>query len=333
MHKIGLTLGKFAPFHKGHEYLVETALKEVDELYVIVYDTSVTTIPLQVRAGWITALFPKVNIIEAWDGPQSYGNSDTVKKEQEDYILDKIGDLNVTHFYSSEFYGEHMSEALGAIDRRVDESRHIVPISATTIRENTFMNRHFLSDLVYQDLIIKVCFLGAPSTGKSTISKVLAERYATQYMSEYGAEYWFENQIEKRLTLQQLDEIAQGHIQREEQLLLKSNNYLFSDTCPITTYVFSKDYHGKVGEKLNAFAQQSERRYDLFFLCDTDIPYDDTWDRSGPQKREWFQRQIIGDLKERRLPYFVLSGSLEQRIKKVADILENYHKYDNLAQL
>ena len=26
--KIGFTIGKFAPFHKGHEYLIETALKE-----------------------------------------------------------------------------------------------------------------------------------------------------------------------------------------------------------------------------------------------------------------------------------------------------------------
>ena len=29
MKKRGLTLGKFAPFHKGHEYLIETALEEV----------------------------------------------------------------------------------------------------------------------------------------------------------------------------------------------------------------------------------------------------------------------------------------------------------------
>ena len=33
--KIGFTIGKFAPFHKGHQYLIETALKEMDKLIVI----------------------------------------------------------------------------------------------------------------------------------------------------------------------------------------------------------------------------------------------------------------------------------------------------------
>ena len=29
--KIGFTIGKFAPFHKGHEFLIETGLKDMDE--------------------------------------------------------------------------------------------------------------------------------------------------------------------------------------------------------------------------------------------------------------------------------------------------------------
>ena len=28
MKKIGFTIGKFAPFHKGHEYLIKTALEQ-----------------------------------------------------------------------------------------------------------------------------------------------------------------------------------------------------------------------------------------------------------------------------------------------------------------
>ena len=53
MKKTGLTLGKFAPLHKGHQYLIETALGEVDELMVLIYESSVTTVPLSVRAGWL----------------------------------------------------------------------------------------------------------------------------------------------------------------------------------------------------------------------------------------------------------------------------------------
>ena len=66
MKCIGLTLGKFAPFHKGHQYIVETALAEMDELIVLIYNASdVTDIPLQVRAGWIRALYPRVTVTES----------------------------------------------------------------------------------------------------------------------------------------------------------------------------------------------------------------------------------------------------------------------------
>ena len=45
MKKIGFTIGKFAPLHKGHQYLIETALKEMDKFYVIIYETEVIKIP------------------------------------------------------------------------------------------------------------------------------------------------------------------------------------------------------------------------------------------------------------------------------------------------
>ena len=51
--KIGFTIGKFAPLHKGHQYLIEKGLKEMDKFYVIIYETDVTKIPLETRANWI----------------------------------------------------------------------------------------------------------------------------------------------------------------------------------------------------------------------------------------------------------------------------------------
>lgn len=42
MNTLGLTLGKFAPLHKGHQFMIETALQEVDELILVIYETTVT---------------------------------------------------------------------------------------------------------------------------------------------------------------------------------------------------------------------------------------------------------------------------------------------------
>ena len=329
----GLTLGKFVPFHRGHQRLVETALAEVDELVVMVYATDVTDVPLQVRAGWIQNLYPTVRIIEAWDGPESYGDTAEIRREQETYILKKLEGLRITHFYSSEFYGDHVSRALGAVDRRVDEARRAVPISGTALRADPFAGRPYMAPRVYADLITKVCFMGAPSTGKTTLARTLAERHQTAWMPEYGAEYWLERQVNRRITLEQFEAIAPEHNHREDALVLDSRTYLFCDTNPITTYVFAKDYHGDAGPVLTRLAREAEKRYDLFFLCDTDIPYADTWDRSGDPKRKWFQKQIVGDLAERRVPFFNVRGLLHERIAYVEDILRQHKKFGNLLDI
>jgi HTH-type transcriptional repressor of NAD biosynthesis genes len=326
--KTGLTLGKFAPFHQGHQHLIETALKEVDELLVIVYESrEVTSVPLNVRSNWIRKLYPQVKVIEAWDGPAAVGNTPQIKKLQESYVLGLLKGMKVTHFYSSEFYGEHMSVALGAVNRLVDEKRSKVPVSATIIRRDPFENRNYLSPHVYKDLVTNVVFLGAPSTGKTTIAEAMARELDTVWMPEYGREYWETNQVERRLTKEQLVEIAEGHLQREELLLNKANKYLFTDTNAITTYMFSLYYHGEADPRLAQMARESEQMYDLVFLCDTDIPYDDTWDRSGDVSRKQFQESITADLEERKVEYILLSGSLESRMLKVKEVLHSFKKY------
>lgn len=329
MKTLGLTLGKFAPLHKGHQYMFETALQEVDELIVVIYDTPVTPIPLHIRAGWIRKLYPSIRVIEAWDGPDGYSDDREHEIREEQYILGLLNGEQVTHFYSSEFYGKHMSLALGAVDRRVDEARVQVPVSATMVRSNPYTYRQFVSELVYRDLITKVVFVGAMSTGKSTITEELARRHGTVYASEYGRDYWAEYQVDRRIGLAAFDEIAVGHVEREEQALLEADKILFVDTNAITTYMFALDYHGQAPELLTRMAMENAQRYDLFFLCDDDIPYDDTWDRSGEQKRSVFHKRIIADLKERRIPYITLRGSLEERISKVNQVLAEFEPYSN----
>jgi len=172
-------------------------------------------------------------------------------------------------------------------------------------------------------------FVGAMSTGKSTLTEALAQKYQTTFAPEYGREYWTTHQIDRRIGFEAFDEIAIGHLAREEEALLQANRYLFVDTNAITTYLYALDYHGKAPALLTQIALENASRYDLFFLCDADIPYDDTWDRSGDQKRQVFQKQVIADLQERRIPYITLRGSLEQRMAKVEAVLAGFVKYGN----
>lgn len=329
MKKVGLTLGKFAPFHKGHQYLFDTALAEVDELVVLIYDTTVTNVPLNVRSNWIKKLYPQVKVIECWDGPEGYSTDRAYEIKEEEYILKMLNGIEISHFYSSEFYGGHISKSLNAIDRRVDEARINLPISATEIRNRPFDNRHFLEKTVYRDLVTKIVFVGAMSSGKSTLTEALAKKYKTTFAPEYGREYWTNNQIDRRISFEAFDEIAKGHLAIEDKEIQNADTYFFVDTNAITTFTYALDYHGHAPEFLKQTALENSLRYDLFFLCDIDIPYDDTWDRSGDQKRSVFQKQIIADLKERNIPYILLSGSLDERIAKVEKILFQFRKFDN----
>jgi NadR type nicotinamide-nucleotide adenylyltransferase len=327
----GLTLGKFAPFHRGHQLLLETALAEVDHLTVIVYDSpDVTAVPLRVRCEWIRKLYPSIRVLEAWNGPQETGSDPRVMRLQEDYVINTLGITGITHFYSSEFYGEHMSAALGAIDRRVDPDRVRVPTSATMIRRDPRAHREWLPSRVYRDLVAKVVLVGGPSTGKTTLASALAAELGTVWMPEYGREYWATHQVDRRLTPQQLVEIAEGHIVREEALCLEANRLLIVDTNALTTYLFAHLYHGHALSRLGRLAEATASRYDLTFLCDDDMPYDDTMDRSGPQQRALLQRRTIDELHTRRIPYIRLDGTLEQRIAKARRVLEGFEKWKNL---
>ena len=174
--------------------------------------------------------------------------------------------------------------------------------------------------------IIRVAFLGAPSTGKTSLCKALAAKYQTVWMPEYGREYWMEHQQDRRLSPEQLVEIAEGHIERENRLAEQAGRFLFVDTEAIVTYHYALDYHGEAHPRLEELARKAEKRYDLFFLCAADIPYDDTWERSGKQHRATFQKRLHDDLVKRNVAFIGLHGNFEHRFAIVTAIVEKFEK-------
>lgn len=329
----GLTLGKYAPLHRGHQHVIETALGEVDELIVLVYDApSVTTVPLPVRAGWVRRLYPAARVIEVWDGPEEVGDDPDLMHRHEECVQRALSDLRIDRFFSSEFYGGHMSRALGAEDRRVDPSRTHVPVSATAIRAEPYEHRNFVAPEVYRDLVVNVALLGAPSTGKTTLAQHLAGEFETQWMPEYGREVWEQHQVDRRLTPEQLVEIAEGHVAREDALLLESDRVLISDTNAITTLSFAHAYHGSAPPEVERLADACAMRYDLTFVCGDDIPYDATWDRSGEGDRAAMQRRTLAELACRRIPYVTLQGDVEVRAATVRRVMDGFAKFGNVAE-
>ena len=150
--KIGFTIGKFAPFHKGHEYLIETALKEMDKVIVVVYDTDLIDVPTPKRAEWIKKIYPDVEIRIAKNPPSKYGLDSSSVKIQMEYLEKIICDIKPTHFYSSEPYGKCVAEYMNIIDRRVDNERIKVPIHASRLRNDLENNKEWINENIYQEL-------------------------------------------------------------------------------------------------------------------------------------------------------------------------------------
>jgi cytidyltransferase-like protein len=152
---VGLIIGKFAPLHKGHCYLIESALRQVDHLIILVYDVpELTHIPVEKRMHWIKRSYPEAEVINAGIGPKETGDSPEINKLHIDYAKSKLPlNAKIDFVFSSEDYGKYLAEALCAENVLVDKERVSIPISAGVIRGNLENYKKYLDDFVYADLL------------------------------------------------------------------------------------------------------------------------------------------------------------------------------------
>ena len=153
MKKIGFTIGKYAPYHIGHKFLIETALKNMDEFYVVVYDTPELNIKMEDKIKWIQRDFPNVKILKAYNSPKQYGLDRESVDIQMEYLCKIIGEVEVTHFYSSEEYGRCVADYLEIQNVVVDKERKIFNVRASDIRNDVEKFKMYLNDEVYRDLM------------------------------------------------------------------------------------------------------------------------------------------------------------------------------------
>jgi HTH-type transcriptional regulator, transcriptional repressor of NAD biosynthesis genes len=175
---------------------------------------------------------------------------------------------------------------------------------------------------------MKVCLVGAESTGKTTLAAALADHYATVWMPEYGRELFEQNK--GKLEFDDLYEIAKEHLRRENELAAQARRFLFCDTNALATEFWSEFYFGRCDPRLIQLAQEVEKDY-VYVLCGDDISwFQDGWRETGGGEfwRE-HQRVIRGDLERRGLPYVEAIGTLDERVKRVADWLEEIRPVAN----
>ena len=171
---------------------------------------------------------------------------------------------------------------------------------------------------------LKVVLFGPESTGKTTLSKQLAEHFNTLWVPEYMRQYlqskW--DAEGEKCNMDDLIPIAEGQMQLENDTAKQANKVLICDTNLLEISVYSKHYYnGFCPEEIEKHAKESV--YDLYFLTDIDVPWEMDDLRDRPNDRQKMFCTFETQLKEYKLQYEILKGSKAERLEcAVKNILE-----------
>lgn len=158
----------------------------------------------------------------------------------------------------------------------------------------------------------RIAIIGAECTGKTTLAQDLAAHYNTVWVPEYVREF-----VDRKGDLPVLEDIpliAQSQAEKEDALAREANRVLLCDTNLIMNAIYSDHYLGSCPQSV--MDESRRRTYDLTLVTDTDIPWQaDSIQRESPEVRDLLQRKFIDELKARNIPYTLVTGNREARMK------------------
>jgi NadR type nicotinamide-nucleotide adenylyltransferase len=168
----------------------------------------------------------------------------------------------------------------------------------------------------------RIAILGAESTGKSTLAPALAARYETLWVPEYLREF-----VETQQRVPFEDDqpgIARTQRAREDAMAAAAGaqRFLFCDTTPLMTAVYSRIYWGRVPPEL--LALEAEHDYAATLVAGLDLPWvPDGLQRESEEVRKQVHECLLAVLRERGIPFTLLEGDLPQRMRQVELLLEH----------
>lgn len=164
---------------------------------------------------------------------------------------------------------------------------------------------------------------GPESTGKSTLARQLAmfyhssytEEEARNYLSGLGVPYAFDD----------LKAIAALQVAHEDQLEREGAELVFCDTDLLTIKIWSKFKYQKVDPRILDWI--NKRDYDLYLLCQPDIPWEADPLRENPNNRDELFDLHLEELNYYHKDFEIIEGLREDRLQNAILALEKYMKY------
>ena len=313
----GLVVGKFYPPHAGHHRLIDTALTRCERITVAVLAARAESIPHELRRDWLAERHPAARVVSGYDEHPIDHLSPAVNALHAAVVRELVAEP-IDVVFSSETYGEPFAAALGARHVLIDRTRQPFRISGTAVRADPAAYWHRLEPAVRAYLTRRVAVVGAESTGTTTLARALAERYDTAWVPEVGRAV--SEQRAAAGTFGQWDDadfeaIAAQQQAEEDTAARHAGPVLFCDTDALATCVWQERYLGRSTPAVEALAA---RRYDLYLLTGSDVPFVQDGVRDGEHLREWMTGRFAERLAERPEPHVVLTGDHGSRLERAA---------------
>ncbi|MBD8532443.1 MULTISPECIES: AAA family ATPase [unclassified Massilia] len=165
----------------------------------------------------------------------------------------------------------------------------------------------------------RIAVLGAESSGKSTLCGALARRYDTLWVPEYLREFV---DTHDRVPFEE-DQygIARTQRAREDAAAAAANAFLFCDTTPLMTALYSRVYWGRVNAELALLAATHD--YALTLVTAPDTPWvADGLMRESEAVRQQVFAMLVAELDARGIRFVLLEGDLPHRLRQVEAALK-----------
>lgn len=171
----------------------------------------------------------------------------------------------------------------------------------------------------------KIVILGPESTGKSTLCEQLAAHYKTIWVREYAREYLLEHGMQ--YSFEQLYNIANGQLRAEEDAV----NYLAQEKKQLPLFIDTDMYVMKIWSEIvfnkcdnRVLTHIARRKYDLYLLCDTDLPWikDELREYPDLKQRQKIYQFYLDAMVNQHVTWTSISGSYEERLKKAVKAVD-----------
>jgi len=150
----------------------------------------------------------------------------------------------------------------------------------------------------------------------------LAEHYSTVWVEEYAREYL--RKLNRAYGYEDILNIARGQYMHEEEMKARANRILFCDTDMLVCKIWSEFRYGRSDPWIERMA--GEHRYDLYLLCDIDLPWEQDPLREHPHRRKELFDLYLYELKRMEAPFEVIRGRGAARVDQAISIIDRTFK-------